>query len=71
MKLNELIDLLRDLAEKDLADNADIQDHPCSVAVRAITTMRADIDTLLKIAPKNTGSKKAQMLTGLSYRDGW
>ena len=67
MNINELKELLTELAEKDLADGADIFDHPGIVAVRAIDRMVADIDTLKEIASKRKGSKRAQMLTGLSY----
>lgn len=67
MNINELKELLTEIAEKDLDEGADILDHPCTVAVRAIDRMIEDISTLKEIAPKRKGSKRVQMLAGLRY----
>ena len=39
MNRSELIELLTELALKDLSDGSDIYDHPCSVAIRAINQL--------------------------------
>jgi hypothetical protein len=36
MKINELVDLLAEIAENDLADGSQIDEHPCSLAITAI-----------------------------------
>lgn len=71
MNRKELVELLQEVASYDLADGSNIYDHPCSVAIRAIDKAFEDIETLRRIAPKKTGSKKVQMLTGLSHNPSW
>ena len=71
MNRKELIQLLQEVALYDRADGSNIYDHPCSVAIRAINEAFEDIETLRKIAPRRVGSKKVQMLTGLSYDPSW
>ena len=71
MDIEELTDLLEHIAEKDLEAGADLFDHPCSVAVRAINKAFNDIELLRLIAPKKKGSKSIQMLTGLRYNPTW
>ena len=44
MDKTELIELLADLADGDLAEGADIDDHPCSVAIRALKELKEIID---------------------------
>ena len=59
MKINELTQILEELAAKDLEDGANLNDHPCSLAVKAINyafnvgyclgyDFNADIDDLHK-----------------------
>jgi len=64
MNKDELIELLEDMAEKDLVDGADIFDHPCTVAVRAIRRYEEDIRELRTLAKgKERGmSKRIQTL---------
>ena len=69
MVREELIELLEKVAEVDLEDGADIRDHPCSVAVRAINQSFDDVNTLCRVIRNDTmgRSKKVQLLIGLSY----
>jgi len=46
MKKKELIELLSQLATEDLAEDCKLEDHPCSVAIRAIEQCFEDIDSL-------------------------
>ena len=71
MNKQELIELLEKVAEYDLEEGSELRDHPCSVAIRAINQCFDDIKTLKAVAPKNRGSKKVQMLTGLNYNPTW
>lgn len=71
MNKKQLIDLLAEIAEKDLVQGCDIEDHPCCIAIRAIDQCFRDIETLRKIAPKKKGGKRVQMLTGLGYNPSW
>lgn len=54
MNKKELIELLEELAQKDLIEGKDIFDHPCTVAVRAINKA---FDDIAKNCPKKRGSK--------------
>jgi len=40
MKDSELIEILGEVAEIDLADGSDIYDHPCSCAIRRINELK-------------------------------
>lgn len=71
MNKSELVDLLCQIAEKDLANDADLRDHPCMVAIRAINTAFDDIELLRSVAPKKKGSKRMQMLTSTLYNPKW
>ena len=71
MNKEELIALLKEIAETDLADGSVIHDHPCSVAVRAIEQCFDDIEYLIPAVPKMRGSKRLQMLAGLTYNPSW
>lgn len=71
MNKTDLIDILTEMAEKDIVEGHDIHEHPCSVAVRAINKCFEDIKTLQAICPKRQGSRRAQMLTGLNYNPEW
>lgn len=69
MNKAELIELLNELAEKDLEEGADIYNHPCSIAVRALAQCFDDIKTLqtaFRGQEKNM-SKKTQVLMRLNY----
>lgn len=46
MNIDTLKELLAVLAEKDLSADANLHDHPCSVAVRAIDSYRDDASFL-------------------------
>jgi len=68
MTLYELTEVLKELAESDLSDDADIKDHPCSVAVRAIEQCVSDINFLKRMnRGEVAASKRAKMLIGLNY----
>jgi hypothetical protein len=68
MRLYELTEVLKELAESDLSDDADIADHPCSVAVRAIEQCVSDINLLKRVERGEAHkSKRVQMLIGLNY----
>lgn len=73
MNKAELTGFLEIIAEKDLADNATIFDHPCSVAVRAIEQCFIDIKNLQRIALGNerNKSKKVQVLVKGIYDPTW
>lgn len=71
MSKAELVELLENIAVNDLVPGADLFDHPCSVAVRAINQAFSDIASLQRVAPKRTGSKHMQHLIGLSYDPNW
>ena len=63
MGKDDLIDLLEQMAEKDLEDGADIFDHPCTVAVRAITQYESDIKQLQGLAKGSDRGKSKQVQT--------
>lgn len=42
METRELLELLKDMAEKDLSDGSDIEDHPCSLAAQKIADLQED-----------------------------
>ena len=73
MNKNELLELLDEIAGKDLEDGADIFDHPCSVAVRAITQYEADIKQLQGLAKgsERGKSKQVQVLVKGIYSPSW
>lgn len=75
MNRDELKELLQELAETDLSDGADINDHPCSVAVRAIDQCFDDIATMQKISHRfismSNASKKVNHLCHLTYDPQW
>ena len=73
MTKDELQDQLRTLAGSDLSDGADIHDHPCVVASRAIDQCFEDVNFLKDMVrrPELARSKKGRMITGLSYSPSW
>lgn len=73
MNKAELTELLLEIAEKDTTGGHNIQDHPCSVAVRALDACFEDIRFLQRIANEKVHgkSKRAKMLLGLNYEPGW
>lgn len=73
MNRKELVELLNEIAEKDLSDGSDIHDHPCTVAVRAINKCFDDIDYLKSIvnSGKKPVCKKAVVLVKTSYTPSW
>ena len=40
LKHSELIELLNEIAQKDLSDESDISDHPCSIAISELEAAR-------------------------------
>lgn len=73
MNKSELVELLETMAKKDLTDGADISDHPCSVAIRAINQSFDDIEFLKRIisGAANKQSKRAYTIRGLTYNPTW
>ena len=70
----ELIEVLTGLANKDLAKDSSIDDHPCMVAVRAIDQCFDDIGALKDIVEgRTTGkSKRCQVLVKTpTYNPAW
>jgi len=69
MNATELKVLLTEIAEKDLADGASIDDHPCIVAARAIDTCIKDVEYLRGVCAGryNKETKKARMMLCLTY----
>ena len=71
MNKKELTELLNEIAEKDTVIGADISDHPCAVAVRAIEQAFKDIETLKRVAVSKSGSKHVQTLVYEAYNPSW
>lgn len=75
MNKQELVELLERLAMNDLDSDADIYDHPCSVAIRAINDCFSDIESLQRMCRAykidRRGSKKMQHLMSLNYDPQW
>jgi len=69
MNIKELKELLAEMAVKDLEEGHDIDDHVCSVAIRALDKSFSDVE-ILKSAFKGkhkSKSKAVQVLMGLPY----
>lgn len=72
MNRTELVELLKELAEKDLAEGTELFEHPCSVAVRAIEQCFEDIGVLRSVAiRKSSQSKRVQVLIASKYDPSW
>lgn len=73
MNIESLTDRLEALAALDLAEGADVHDHPCSVAIRALNQCFEDIEYLKRVVknPKISKSRKAWKILGLSYDPEW
>jgi hypothetical protein len=73
MEKQELTTLLDALAIDDLADGADLRDHPCSVAVRALNQCFDDLNYMKRIVigVQHKGSKKARTLIVNTYNPSW
>jgi hypothetical protein len=73
MDKKELISLLEELAIDDLADGADLSDHPCSVAVRALEQCFDDLHYMKQMAKgvHNKQCKRARMLILTTYNPSW
>lgn len=73
MNRNELTELLQKMADRDLVEGADIADHPCSIAIRALDQCFDDVDTLRSVVGNNARgkSKRVQVLVGLNYDPSW
>lgn len=67
MNITEIIDSLKDLAKADTLEGADIYDHPCTVAVRALKGCTTDINILRRHADSKGKSKKVQVLIKTPY----
>ena len=67
MKKEQLITILEELAVGDLSEDCIIEDHPCSVAVRALNKLSDDISVLKGTLKRNKirgKSKREQILIG-------
>lgn len=71
MYKNELIVALKDLAKKDLTDESNIFDHPCSVAVRALDQAYYDIEELRSLAKSGRYCKRHKVLVETPYNPQW
>lgn len=71
MKITGLIAMLEVVAENDLEEGADIFDHPCSVAVRALKGCMTDINILRGCASPKGKSKTVQTLIKSHYDPGY
>ena len=73
MNINELKELLSEMAEKDLVEGHDIYDHPCSVAIRALDQCFDDIEVLKKVVKNSSSfySKRVQVLVKTNYKPEW
>jgi hypothetical protein len=72
MQKDDLVELLKSIAEKDTNEGHDVYDHPCSVAIRAIDKCFDDINSLRKVEPKDCQfSKKMTTLVKLEYNPSW
>lgn len=72
MNREELVIVLTGMAKADLADDSDLYDHPCSVAIRALDKCFDDINTLrMQVERHSSQSKKVQHLVGLRYNPEW
>ena len=73
MNKKELVELLQDIAGKDLSTDSVIYDHPCSVAVRAIEQYEEDIALLRSIIKGNESplSERAQAIIKSNYQPAW
>lgn len=71
MNKTELIELLESIAAGDTADDANIADHPCSVAVRALNQCFEDINTLRRTVHVKSSSKMLTTLRTMKYKPEW
>jgi hypothetical protein len=73
MNKEELTELLKEIAENDLNKDADIYDHPCSVAIRALDQCFDDIGILKGVVKRSSASysKKVAVLIKMSYKPSW
>ena len=73
MNINELKELLEEMADKDLSDGSDIYNHPCSVAIRALDRCFDDINILRRMSEGRVSnkSKKVQVLVKSNYDPFW
>jgi len=73
MNKTELIEVLSSLAEEDLTEDADIHEHPASVAIKALNQCFDDIEYLKGIINNrnNPKSKKSQVMIRSLYRPEW
>jgi hypothetical protein len=73
MDKQALTTLLEELAIDDLAEGADLRDHPCSVAIRALDQCFDDLNymKLLVRGVQNKRSKKARTMIVNTYDPSW
>jgi len=73
MNKTQLIELLNELAEEDMAEGSEIYDHPCSVAIRALNKCFDDIKLLREISNgfHEGKSKRAKILLVTNYNPEW
>jgi len=73
MNKEELVYFLEEIAKEDLVNGADVYDHPCSVAIRALNQCFDDVTHLSKVVRGDLmgHSKRTKTLVGLSYNPSW
>lgn len=73
MNKEELTTLLEELAIGDLADGANLDDHPCSVAIRALDQCFDDLNYMkqMVIGTQHKRSKRARRLILNTYNPSW
>ena len=64
MDTDELIGLLHDLASGDLADDSNIDDHPCSLAIVTITALQDQLE--VAVDPHHTDCTVDPCVCGLA-----
>lgn len=67
MNKNELIELLSELASLDLVEGENIEDHPASVAIRAINQCFEDIKEREKVIEGLSGG----LIPNVPYHPEW
>lgn len=73
ISIDELKELLIEIAEGDLIEGSLLRNHPCMIAVRALDECFEDINTLRSALNSISSgrSKAVVMLTKLNYDPSW
>ena len=73
MNKQSLFELLEELAQNDLSDDCEIDDHPCMLAIKFITEAIEDIESLKRFIKLNhsinhsNASKNINILVNTNY----